>query len=189
MNDVSATWKTQDQLGYAIYGTPEENATTSFAAALQRDFGTVEHISDKDYIVNSYHVDPREEIDAFRKLEIEGEYLALSSGGAVSYVETADLTNNPEAIETLIKFMHEHIMYAEVNRKIGVCYECGYQGDVPLTKTTDGEFIFTCPECGNTDSDKMNITARLCGYIGQVNANNTTKGRLDDIYNRVLHLN
>ncbi|MCQ2209118.1 MAG: ATP cone domain-containing protein [Paludibacteraceae bacterium] len=188
VNTVLTSWKLKDNLGYAAYGTPEEQLTTSAAAALQRDFGLIEHITDKDYVVNSYHVDPREDIDAFKKLEIEGEYLALSSGGAVSYVETPDLENNPEAIETLIRFMHEHIMYAEVNRKIGVCYKCGFQGEIPLTKTSDAKFIFTCPHCGNTDDNEMNITARLCGYIGKVNAGETTKGRLDDIYNRTLHL-
>jgi len=188
MNKVLADWKSQDVLGYAIYGTPEESVTLSAAQALQRDFGYVEHITDKDFVVNSYHVDPREHIDAFTKLTIEGEYLALSSGGAVSYVETADLTDNPEAIETLIKHMHNSIMYAEVNRKIGVCYNCGYQGDIPLTKSTDGDFIFTCPECGNNDSTKMHVEARICGYIGEISNNNVNKGRLDDIYNRVLHL-
>ena len=172
---------------YAIYGTPEESLTYKFALALRKNFGYIEKITDKDYVVNSYHVDPREEIDAFKKLEIEGEYLALSAGGAVSYVETADLSNNPEAIVKIIQWMHEHIIYAEVNRKIGVCKKCGYEGDIELVKTEDGNFKFICPKCGNDEDDSLDVTARICGYLGKVNAGNTNKGRLDDIYNRVIH--
>lgn len=187
LNDTLACWKNNDHLGFAIYGVPAEALTYSAALALQRDFGYIEGVTDKDYVVNSYHVDPREKIDAFKKLEIEGEYLALSAGGAVSYVETADLTDNPEAIETLIRFMHDHIMYAEVNRKIGICYHCGYQGDVPLTKTANGDFEFTCPDCG--EKKDLSVDARLCGYVGTITNENVNKGRLDDIYHRTLHLN
>jgi ribonucleoside-triphosphate reductase len=174
-------------INYSIYGTPIESLTLKMALANRRDFGLIDKITDKDYIVNSYHVDPRETIDAFKKIEIEGEYLALSSGGAVSYVETPDLTNNTEAIETLIKHMDKHIVYAEINRSLGTCYECGYEGVIPLTKTDDGKFKFTCPQCGNTDDAKMHVVCRLCGYIGTVNAGNTNVGRLDDIYSRTLH--
>lgn len=188
INDTLDAWKQNEHIPYSLYGTPEESLTYKFAMANQRDFGYIEHITDKDYVVNSYHVDPREEIDAFNKLSIEGEYLALSSGGAVSYVETVDLTSNPEAIERVIRYMYDHIAYAEFNRKIGICYKCGYQGDIPLSKTTDGEFVFTCPHCGNKDDKFMNITARLCGYIGKVNAGETNRGRLDDIFHRVVHL-
>ena len=188
INDTLTKWKETENIPFSLYGTPEESLTYKFSMALQRDFGYVEHITDKDYIVNSYHVDPREEIDAFSKLNIEGEYLALSSGGAVSYVETVDLTNNPEAIEDVIRYMYHHIAYAEFNRKIGICYKCGFQGDIPLSKTENGEFVFTCPKCGNKDDKFMNITARLCGYIGKVNAGETNRGRLDDIYHRVVHL-
>ena len=172
---------------YAIYGTPEESLTYKFALSLRKNFGLIPKITDKDYVVNSYHVDPREEIDAFKKLEIEGEYLALSSGGAVSYVETADLKNNPEAIIKIIQWMNDHIIYAEVNRKIGVCEKCGYEGDIELIKTDDGNFKFICPNCGNDDDETLDVTARICGYLGKVNAGNTNKGRLDDIYNRVIH--
>ena len=172
---------------YAIYGTPEESLTYKFALSLRKNFGLIPKITDKDYVVNSYHVDPREEIDAFKKLEIEGEYLALSAGGAVSYVETADLDHNPEAIIKIIQWMHDHIIYAEVNKKIGICKKCGYVGNIELVKTEDGNFKFICPNCGNDDDETLDVTARICGYIGKVNAGNTNKGRLDDIYNRVIH--
>lgn len=188
INDMLDAWKSNEHIPYSLYGTPEESLTYKFAMANQRDFGYIEKITDKDYVVNSYHVDPREEIDAFMKLKIEGEYLALSSGGAVSYIETVDLTNNPESIEDVMQYMYHHIAYAEFNRKIGICYKCGYQGDIPLSKTDNGEFIFTCPCCGNTDDKFMNITARLCGYIGKVNAGETNRGRLSDIYSRTLNL-
>ena len=174
-------------LKYAIYGTPEESLTYKFALAIRKKFGLIPHITDKDYVVNSYHVDPREEIDAFKKLEIEGEYLALSSGGAVSYVETTGLENNIEAIIKIIQWMNDKIIYAEVNRKLGVCKKCGYEGDIQLIKTEDGNFKFICPSCGNDDDDTRDVTARICGYLGKVNAGNTNKGRLDDIYNRVIH--
>lgn len=188
INDVCNSWKEEDKLNYAIYGTPEESLTYKFAMANRKDFGVIEYITDKDYVVNSYHVDPREKIDAFKKLEIEGEYLALSSGGAVSYVETLDLSHNKDAIIAIIQWMHEHIVYAEFNRKIGVCYECGYEGDIELIKTVDGEFVFKCPCCGNDDDSKMNVVGRLCGYLGQISSGNTNKGRLDDIYHREIHL-
>lgn len=188
LNDACAKWKVEDKLNYAIYGTPEESLTYKFAMANRKDFGVIPYVTDKDYVVNSYHVDPRENIDAFTKLEIEGEYLALSAGGAVSYVETLDLSHNKEAIISIIQWMHEHIVYAEFNRKIGVCYQCGYEGDIELTKTTDGDFVFTCPCCGNQDDSKMNVVGRLCGYLGQISSGNTNKGRLDDIYHREIHL-
>lgn len=187
MNDKCNEWKKIDNINYAIYGTPEESLTYKFALANRRDFGLIEHITDKDYVVNSYHVDPREEIDAFSKIEIEGEYLALSSGGAVSYIELMDHTYNKEAIISIIQWMHEHIVYAEFNKKLAVCHVCGHEGGIELIKTEDGEFKFVCPNCGNTDDSKMNIVARICGYLGQVNAGNTNKGRLDDIYHRVIH--
>ena len=188
MNKKCAEWKEEDHLNYSIYGTPEESLTYKFAMANRRDFGLLPYITDKDYVVNSYHVDPRERVDAFEKLVIEGEYLALSSGGAVSYVETLDLSHNIDAVISIIQWMHEHIVYAEFNRKIGVCYECGYEGDIELIKTDDGQFKFRCPHCGNEDEAKMYVTGRLCGYLGQISAGNTNKGRLDDIYNRVIHL-
>ena len=188
INKTCDQWKKEDNINYAIYGTPEESLTYKFALANRRDFGLIPKITDKDYVVNSYHVDPRETIDAFKKLEIEGEFLALSAGGAVSYVETGDLTHNLDVIVKIIQWMADHIIYAEINRVIGVCYECGHEGKMELVKTTDGRFKFICPNCGNSDDNKMNVKGRLCGYLGEINAGNTNKGRLDDVYNRKIHL-
>lgn len=188
LNKKCEDWKEEDHLGYSIYGTPEEALTYKFASALAKDFGLIEHITDKEYVVNSYHVDPREDIDAFLKLKIEGQYLALSSGGAVSYIETPDMQKNPEAIVVVIQYIHEHIMYAEVNTKLDTCYNCGYQGELKMIKTENGDFRFVCPVCGCDDPDKQLVTRRICGYMGVVNAGNVNKGRGDDIFNRTLHL-
>ena len=188
LNKKCEEWKEEDHLGYSIYGTPEEALTYKFASALAKDFGLIEHITDKEYVVNSYHVDPREDIDAFLKLNIEGQYLALSSGGAVSYIETPDMQRNPEAIISVIQYMHEHIMYAEVNTKLDTCYNCGYQGELEMVKTENGDFRFVCPVCRCDDPDKQLVTRRICGYMGVVNAGNVNKGRGDDIFNRTLHL-
>ena len=188
LNKKCEEWKEEDHLGYSIYGTPEEALTYKFASALAKDFGLIEHITDKEYVVNSYHVDPREDIDAFLKLNIEGQYLALSSGGAVSYIETPDMQRNPEAIISVIQYMHEHIMYAEVNTKLDTCYNCGYQGELEMIKTENGDFRFVCPVCKCDDPDKQLVTRRICGYMGVVNAGNVNKGRGDDIFNRTLHL-
>lgn len=188
LNKKCEEWKEEDHLGYSIYGTPEEALTYKFASALAKDFGLIEHITDKEYVVNSYHVDPREDIDAFLKLKIEGQYLALSSGGAVSYIETPDMQKNPEAIVVVIQYIHEHIMYAEVNTKLDTCYNCSYQGELKMIKTENGDFRFVCPVCGCDDPDKQLVTRRICGYMGVVNAGNVNKGRGDDIFNRTLHL-
>ena len=188
LNKKCEEWKEEDHLGYSIYGTPEEALTYKFASALAKDFGLIEHITDKEYVVNSYHVDPREDIDAFLKLKIEGQYLALSSGGAVSYIETPDMQKNPEAIVVVIQYIHEHIMYAEVNTKLDTCYNCGYQGELKMIKTENGDFRFVCPVCECDDPDKQLVTRRICGYMGVVNAGNVNKGRGDDIFNRTLHL-
>lgn len=187
MNKKCNEWKENDNINYSIYGTPEETLTAKFATANRKDFGVIPYITDKDYVVNSYHVDPREKIDAFSKLRIEGEYLALSSGGAVSYVEIPDNVDNPLAIVRTIQYMHEHIVYAEFNKKMSICFNCGHEGGIDLIKTEDGKFKFRCPICGNEDDNKLDVTGRLCGYLGRINAANTNTGRLDDIYNRVIH--
>lgn len=187
INDKLSQWSIEDNLNYSLYGTPEENLTTSAATALRRDFGEIPFITDKDYVVNSYHVDPREEIDAFTKLAIEGEYLSLCSGGAVSYIETADMRNNPQALIAVMQYMYEHIAYAEFNRIMGHCYTCGYDGVIPLIKSDNGKFVFKCPCCNETRDENMHVDGRLCGYLGQINAGNTSHGRLADIYARVIH--
>ena len=188
MNNKCEEWKKEDKINYSIYGTPEESLSYRLALANRRDFGLIEYITDKDYVVNSYHVDPREIIDAFKKLEIEGEYLALSAGGAVSYVETSDLTHNIAVIVKLIQWMADHIVYAEINRVIGICYECGYEGKMVMENSEDGQFKFVCPHCGNHDDSKMSVKGRLCGYLGEINAGNTNYGRLSDIFHRTLNL-
>lgn len=181
-------WKVEDHLNYSLYGTPEEALTGKLANANRRDFGLIEKITDKDYVVNSYHVDPREKITAWEKLRIEGQYLYLSKGGAVSYVETGDLTKNPKVVVKIIQFMHEHIAYAEVNTTMGVCYSCGNKGFFPLTKNEKGVFNFHCPKCGEYRDEYLRVKGRVCGYLGELSAGNTGKGRLDDYYHRTQNL-
>lgn len=188
MNMKAKEWTDEDHLGYSIYGTPEEALTGPAAQALKRDFGLVDKITDHDYVTNSYHVNPAEPIDAFNKLRIEGQYLQLSPGGAVSYIEVPDMKSNPKALESVIRYMYDNIMYAEVNTKIDTCWKCGYQGELEMVKSEGGKFLFRCPKCGSTDPEMQRVTRRLCGYIGLVNSGNTNKGRLADIYDRVLHL-
>lgn len=188
MNNTMKKWKEQDHLGYSIYGTPEESLSGAASAALKRDFGEVVGVSDHSYVTNSYHVCPAEKIDAWNKLKIEGQYLQLSPGGAVSYIEVPDMKKNPEALEKVIQYMYDNIMYSECNSKIDSCWACGYEGEMKMLKTDNGHFKFKCPNCGNEDDSKMRVTRRICGYLGIVNSNNTNPGRLADIYDRVLHL-
>lgn len=188
MNDTLKKWKEEDHLGYSIYGTPEESLTDAASNALKRDFGLVEGVTDHDYVTNSYHVNPAEKIDAWNKLKIEGQYLQLSPGGAVSYIEVPDMSKNTKALEEVIRYIYDNIMYAEVNTKIDTCWNCGYQGELKITKSDGGSFRFKCPNCGCDDPDKQLVTRRICGYLGSVNAGNTNKGRLADIYDRVIHL-
>lgn len=188
MNDIMQKWKEQDKLGYSIYATPEENLTGPAADALKRDFGEVPYVTDHGYVTNGYHVNPAEPIDAFTKLKIEGQYLQLCPGGSVSYIEVPDMKNNLKALEDVIQYMYDNIMYSEVNTKIDTCWACGYQGELTMTKTEGGHFVFQCPKCGSTDPDKQRVTRRICGYMGTVNSGNSSVGRLSDIYDRVLHL-
>lgn len=188
MNDLMLDWKRVDNIGYSIYGTPEETLTAAASRSLKKDFGVVEKITDHDYITNSYHVNPAEKINAWDKLKIEGQYLQLSPGGAVSYIEVPDMKKNTKALEDVIQYIYDNIMYAEVNTKIDTCWECGYQGELEMLKSEDGKFVFKCPKCGNTNPDRQRVTRRICGYMGTVNSGNTNFERLSDIYDRVLHL-
>ncbi len=184
MNDACNRWKEKTSIGFGIYGTPLESTTYKFAKCLQRRFGIIEGVTDKGYITNSYHVHVTEEIDAFEKLKFESKFQALSTGGAISYVEVPDMQNNIQAVLQVIKFIYENIMYAELNTKSDYCQKCGWEGEI-LIKDVDGKLVWTCPKCGNQDQDTMNVARRTCGYIGTQYWN---QGRTQEIKERVLHL-
>lgn len=181
LNDKCNEWKKEEDIDYSVYGSPIESTTYKFAKCLKNRFGEVEGITDRDYITNSYHVPVFEEIDAFDKLKLESEFQRLSPGGAISYIECPDLTNNTEAVIEVIKFIYENIMYAELNTKSDYCQVCGYDGEILI----DDNMEWYCPNCGNRDHDKMNVARRTCGYIG---SNFWNKGRTQEIKERVLHL-
>ncbi len=181
MNDKCKEWKESEKIDYSVYGTPIESVTYKFAKSLRNRFGVVKGITDRDYITNSYHVPVFEEIDAFTKLKLESEFQKLSPGGAVSYIETPNLTNNLDVVMEVIKFMYENIMYAEMNTKSDYCQNCGYTGEILL----DDNLEWYCPECGNRDHDKLNVARRTCGYIG---TNFWNKGRTQEIKERVIHI-
>ena len=181
MNDKCKEWKEAEKIDYSVYGTPIESVTYKFAKSLRNRFGVVKGITDRDYITNSYHVPVFEEIDAFTKLKLESEFQKLSPGGAVSYIETPNLTNNLDVVIEVIKFMYENIMYAEMNTKSDYCQNCGYTGEILL----DDNLEWYCPECGNRDHDKLNVARRTCGYIG---TNFWNKGRTQEIKERVIHI-
>lgn len=183
--DKANEWKAAENVGYSIYGSPIESTTYKFAKCLKKRFGTIEGITDRNYITNSYHVPVFEEIDAFSKLAFESEFQHLSTGGAISYVEVPNLQNNIESVLSVIKFIYENIMYAELNTKSDYCQECGYDGEIEIVKNDSGKYIWKCPQCGNTDFNKMDITRRTCGYLGK---NNFNQGRIQEIKERVLHL-
>ena len=177
-----------EHLNYSIYGTPSESLTWKISQSLTRDFGTVEGITDKSYVINSYHIDPRKKIDAFSKLLIESLYLSLCKGGAISYIEIPSMWNNHKAIMSLIKFIGEFINYGEINTKIDICYACGYEGELILSKVNSDKFSWKCPNCGNTDETLMYAIRRVCGYIGEATKGNMNFGRMDDIFNREVHV-
>ena len=162
-----------------------ESTTYKFAKCLQKRFGIIEGVTDKNYITNSYHVHVTEEIDAYKKLEFEAQFQALSPGGAISYVEVPNMQNNIEAVLDVIKFIYDNIMYAELNTKSDYCQECGFDGEIEITEDGDGKLIWRCPKCGNTDETKLNVARRTCGYIGTQFWN---QGRTQEIKERVLHL-
>ena len=184
MNDKCKEWKTAENIDYSLYGTPLESTTYKFAKCLQKRFGVIKGITDKGYITNSYHVHVTEPIDAFTKLEFEAQFQHLSPGGAISYVEVPDMQNNIPAVLEVMKFIYDHIIYAELNTKSDYCQVCGWDGEIQIVEE-DGKLIWKCPQCGNTDQDKMNVARRTCGYIGTQFWN---QGRTQEIKDRVLHL-
>ena len=184
MNDKCESWKKAHNIDFSIYGTPLESTTYKFAKALQRRFGVIKNVTDHGYITNSYHVNVREEISAYEKLAFESAFQSLSPGGAISYVEVPNMQDNLKAVINVLQFIYDHIMYAELNTKSDYCQECGYDGEIKIIEE-DKKLIWECPQCGNRDQDKMNVTRRTCGYIGTQFWN---QGRTEEIRDRVLHL-
>ncbi len=184
LNEYTAKWKAAENIDYSLYGTPLESTTYKFAKCLQKRFGIVEGVTDKSYITNSYHIHVTEPIDAFDKLALEAEFQALSPGGAISYVEVPNMQQNLDAVLSVMKFIYDNIMYAELNTKSDYCQECGWDGEIEIVEE-DGKLIWKCPKCGNTDQSKMNVARRTCGYIGTQYWN---QGRTQEIKERVLHL-
>ena len=185
MNDKCKQWKAAENMDYSLYGTPIESTTYKFAKCLQKRFGVIEGITDKGYITNSYHVHVTEEIDAFTKLKFESEFQQLSPGGAISYIEIANLSDNIPAVMTVLKYIYDNIMYAELNTKSDYCQVCGWDKEIEIVQNEHGKLVWRCPNCGNTDKGKMNIARRTCGYIG---LNDWNQGRTQEIKERYVHL-
>ena len=185
LNDKCKEWKEAENISYSVYGTPMESTTYKFSKCLQKRFGMIEGVTDKNYITNSYHVHVTEEINAFDKLKFESEFQKLSPGGAISYVEVPNMQNNIPAVLSVMKFIYENIMYAELNTKSDYCECCGYDGEIKIIEDEFGKLIWECPNCGNRDQEKMSVARRTCGYIGTQFWN---QGRTQEIKDRVLHL-
>ena len=185
LNDACDKWKTETNIAFSVYGTPLASTTYKFAKCLQKRFGVIPGVTDKNYITNSYHVHVTENIDAFTKLKFESQFQALSPGGAISYVEVPNMQDNLDAVLSVMKFIYENIMYAELNTKSDYCQVCGYDGEIQIVKDDDGKLVWECPHCHNRDQDKMNVARRTCGYIGSQFWN---QGRTQEIKERVLHL-
>lgn len=185
LNDKCKEWREAENIGYSVYGTPMESTTYKFAKCLQKRFGIIPGVTDKNYITNSYHVHVTEEIDAFSKLKFESEFQKLSPGGAISYVEVPDMQGNIPAVLSLMKYIYENIMYAELNSKSDYCEVCGYEGEIKIVETESGKLIWECPCCGNRDQNKMFVARRTCGYIGTQFWN---QGRTQEIKDRVIHM-
>ena len=185
LNAACKRWKEKENIDFSIYGTPLESTTYKFAQCLQKRFGIVPGITDKNYITNSYHVHVSEKIDAFTKLSFESKFQALSPGGAISYIEVPNMQNNIEAVISVIQFIYDNIVYAELNTKSDYCQECGYEGEIQIVNDEDGKLVWECPNCKNRDQSKMNVARRTCGYIGTQFWN---QGRTQEIKERVLHL-
>ena len=185
LNEYTAKWKAAEDIDYSLYGTPLESTTYKFAKCLQKRFGVIKGVSDKNYITNSYHIHVTEPIDAFKKLEIESKFQKLSPGGAISYVEVPNMQNNIPAVLAIMQYIYDHIMYAELNTKSDYCQVCGFDGEIQIVKDESGKLIWKCPKCGNTDESKLNVARRTCGYIGSQFWN---QGRTQEIKERVLHV-
>ena len=185
LNDKCAEWRKEENISYSLYGTPMESTTYKFAKALQKRFGIIEGVTDHNYITNSYHVNVREKIDAFTKLKFEADFQKLSPGGAISYVEVPNMQNNIPAVLSVMKFIYDNIMYAELNTKSDYCECCGYDGEIQIIEDEHGKLVWECPNCGNRDQTKMSVARRTCGYIGTQFWN---QGRTQEIKDRVLHL-
>ena len=185
LNDKCAEWRSAENISYSLYGTPMESTTYKFAKALQKRFGIVEGVTDHNYITNSYHVNVREKIDAFTKLKFEADFQRLSPGGAISYVEVPNMQNNIPAVLSVMRFIYDNIMYAELNTKSDYCECCGYDGEIRIVEDAQGKLVWECPNCGNRDQGKMSVARRTCGYIGTQFWN---QGRTQEIKDRVLHL-
>ena len=184
MNDKCNEWKAEENIDYSLYGTPLESTTYKFAKCLQKRFGVIPGITDKGYITNSYHVHVSEKIDAFTKLKFESEFQALSPGGAISYVEVPNMQDNIKAVVSVMQYIYDNIMYAELNTKSDYCQTCGYDGEIRIVED-DGKLVWECPNCGERDQSKLNVARRTCGYIGTQFWN---QGRTEEIRDRVLHL-
>ncbi len=185
LNEYTAKWKAEEKIDYSLYGTPLESTTYKFAKCLQKRFGIVKGVTDKNYITNSYHVHVTEDIDAFDKLALEAKFQALSPGGAISYVEVPNMQSNLPAVLSVMQFIYDNIMYAELNTKSDFCQECGFDGEIEIKEDADGKLVWECPNCGNNDQSRLNVARRTCGYIGTQFWN---QGRTQEIKERVLHL-
>ena len=185
LNEYTAKWKAAENIDYSLYGTPLESTTYKFAKCLQKRFGVIKGVTDKNYITNSYHIHVTEEIDAFSKLEIESRFQKLSPGGAISYVEVPNMQGNIPAVLSIMQFIYDNIMYAELNTKSDYCQACGFDGEIKIVKDASGKLIWRCPNCGNEDEAKLNVARRTCGYIGSQFWN---QGRTQEIKERVLHV-
>ncbi|MBQ6328058.1 MAG: anaerobic ribonucleoside-triphosphate reductase, partial [Kiritimatiellae bacterium] len=185
LNEFTAKWKAAEDIDYSLYGTPLESTTYKFAKCLQKRFGVIKGVTDKNYITNSYHIHVTEPIDAFKKLEIEAKFQKLSPGGAISYVEVPNMQDNLPAVLSIMQYIYDHIMYAELNTKSDYCQVCGFDGEIEIVKDASGKLIWKCPKCGNTDESKLNVARRTCGYIGSQFWN---QGRTQEIKERVLHV-
>ena len=185
LNDKCTEWKVSENISYSVYGTPMESTTYKFAKCLQKRFGIIKGVTDKNYVTNSYHVHVSEEIDAFSKLKFEAEFQKLSPGGAISYIEVPNMQQNLPAVLSVMEYIYNNIMYAELNTKCDYCEVCGYDGEIHIVEEKSGKLVWECPNCGNRDQAKMSVARRTCGYIGTQFWN---QGRTQEIKERVLHL-